>query len=357
MTKIAILGGNSQVGAEVSFFLSLKKNIELVNLIRSEYSAPFLKLLSLPYRVVDYFDRNSMEAVLSDCELVLDFTSPTGQITDLLQSIENNMLSILNCMKAGGKYIYMSSVMAFGMPSQSERIKNHVLPRTAYASLKRCAEKYARAIGRKRDIQVFIFRLGQVHGVLQLVTQKFISQLEEGRLCVNGNPKSYTNTVFASSVSEAVLKCVGDGLKPGTYTIVSAPQWTLEELFHFYRVRYGVKGLIEYGYKSENTVSLRSTVIEYLWSRMISWRDLLETYLLLRIPLVASKVKGLFRIKVAAHEIARMKSKGSKSSKVDLMLLGVTPAPTITAIRSSLQEIVSSEQALEAALNNAIILK
>lgn len=352
MIKIGLLGANGQVGAEVAFYLSLHEDVNLSCLIRSEYSAAAFKLLSIPYSVVDYDDTKKLSDRLSDFDVLLDFSSETGEISEILRWLKRHVPLIVGCMHPGGKYIYMSSIMAYGMPNPIVALKNHLFPRTFYAHSKRYAEMLARKAGNKRQVDIFNFRLGQVHGSLQTITQLFVSKLSSGTFRVNGTPQSLTNAIFTHSISEAVSQSIQGKVIPGTYTLVSYPQWTSEELFRFYENWHGFKAKIKYTGTVQVGPFYSADFFDTL-KKMRSFRDIMETYFLINFPSVMFGIKGRFRKKAAQSEISSIQAEDD----VYPMLLGPVPwnpAPVIPNIRSSIPEAQKSIEYFEKTLFEVI---
>ncbi len=352
MIKIGILGANGQVGTEVAFYLSLHEDVDVLCLIRSEYSAALLKILSIPYLVADYADTKKMSRLLSSFDVVLDFSYQTGQVSDILGWLKKHVRQIVGCMRPRSQYIYMSSIMAYGMPNPPVYLKNYSLPRTVYAHTKRCAETLARKMGKKHRVDVFNFRLGQVHGSLQGVTQLFLSELSQELFRVNGTPQSLTNAVFTYSISESILRCIQGQIVPGTYTVVSSPQWTSEALFNFYQNKYGLRARIEYvdAFSGSRT---GLAIGGWVFDKIRTFRDLAETYLLIKSPTLSFKIKGIYRVKMASAEISRMRSE----REVYPMLLGPVPdrpAPVVANVDSSADKVAESMRKFEDSLNDGI---
>ena len=352
MIKIGLLGANGQVGTEVAFYLSRHENVVLSCLIRSEYSAALFKLLSIPYLVVDYADTKRLSCHLLSFDAVLDFSYQAGEISETLKWLKKLMQLVVSHMRPGSKYVYMSSVMAYGMSNPAVHLKNHLFPRTAYAYIKRRAETLASQTGKRHKVNVFNFRLGQIHGSLQVVTQLFLSKLSLGTFRVNGTPQSLTNTVFTYSISDAIMRCIQGEVTPGTHTLVSSPQWTSEDLFSFYRKKYRLRAEVQYmDVLPDHRV--RSTIGNRVFEKMRTFRDLAETYLLINNPSISFKIKGMYRIKTARNEISMMQSE----KEVYPMLLGPVPdrpAPVVTNVESSADKIAASIQRFEDGLNDTI---
>jgi nucleoside-diphosphate-sugar epimerase len=348
--KIAILGSNGQVGAEVAACLSLRDDVDLLCLVRSEFSAVLLRLLAIPYAAVDYGDRDAMASVLPGVDAVVDCTYPGGQPTDILRQFEQHTEAAMDALTPGSTYIHMSSIRAFGMAAGAEHVRHFMWPRNSYAYIKRRAEKRVSALGNKRDLRTFNLRLGQVHGVLQSVTRGVVDSMSAKSLRVRGTPDSPTNTVFASSVAQAVLNCVLGAVSPGLYTVVSSPQWTLDELYDYYRKRYDLSASIEY-VQERRRRGFMTKPLRSVWSALQSHRELLETYVLLRMPSLFPPIKGMYRKKEVAREVADLRTSGAAPHR---HLLGVVPGPTIPDIRSEPEPVLEDEQAIARFLNGAI---
>lgn len=351
MTKVALLGANSQVGAEVALYLSRQKEIDLVGLIRSEYSSAMLRVAGIDYRVVDLDRGDELAKILADCDVVVDFTFPTTHLAKISGAISSNLAVVIKAMKPGSAFIYMSSIMAFGMPESSDELGQYRLARSSYARIKRRAEEQARALCRMAGLNVFNFRLGQVHGLLQGVTQDFIAKLSECNLQMNGEPQSYANTVFASSISEAILNCAKGKVEPGTYTIVSSPQWTLAELLQYYRDRYGVATSAKQKPTSNGQKSFGASLSHTVATKVISWRALMELLLVLPVPALFPRLKGAYRVRMAGHDA----SVTNRAPGPQLRhLLGPVPGPTIPNIKSAPQDVARAERELEGWLDQVL---
>jgi len=345
VTKVALLGGDSQVGAEVALYLSLKKETNLICFVRSEYSTALLDAMSVPYLIVDYRNTKLLKEAFADCDIALDFTYPAAQPPDVWRIARDNILAVLSSMRKGSKYVYMSSIMAFGMPNHVSSPKVFVFPRTFYSHTKRKLERSVESLGRKFGIHAFIFRLGQVHGLLQSVTQGFISALSGDILYVKGKPTDLTNTAFPSFLVEIVMKCARNDLKPGVYTLVQTPQWTLEELFDYYRRRYGVQAKVVPLSSEDERNTLQQHHNPHFWSGWMAYRDMFEAYLFPHLPDFFPLAKGLYRVKRVSQELSFIPH---AQKRIERPLLGQPPGKLVTGIPiSSLDDIIRSEQQME----------
>jgi hypothetical protein len=88
--------------------------------------------------------------------------------------------------------------------------------------LREKAEKKCLKMGRSYGVRTYNFRLGQVHGFLQSVNTSFREKLLKNNIAyIDGGQDDLTNTVFISTVSEAIIKFCKGNETPGTYTLIS----------------------------------------------------------------------------------------------------------------------------------------
>src|SRR5258707_14123 len=105
--KIGLLPGNSQVATEVALMALLGGSVEVVCFVRSEYGAVLLKLLGIPFAVIDYHNiQGEARKLLAECDLVADFGYPSGQLQDILPAITANARAVMACLRPAARYVY-----------------------------------------------------------------------------------------------------------------------------------------------------------------------------------------------------------------------------------------------------------
>jgi dTDP-4-dehydrorhamnose reductase len=199
--------------------------------------------------------------------------------------IRKSITEIFSVLAPGSTYIHMSSIMAHGMPDGQYALSSFLFARNSYGYIKRKAEKFALRLGQKNGIAVYNFRLSQVHGFLQSVNSVFRAISTQSEVLSNGNKDSLSNTIFIHALGNAILQVVGKKWVPGTYALVSNPQWTLFELYEFYSTRYGIQTKITYLDKIDKSRNkLKDNLFSSIIQRLKPYRQIIETYLLLKIP-------------------------------------------------------------------------
>lgn len=350
--RIGIIGASSQVGSSLAFFFKKFTTEQITCFIRSSYSDIFFDILEIPYKQININNKKELKEILKDFDVIVDFTYPTGQIYSIPQTIKNNIANIISSMPTDSVYIYMSSIMAFGMPSDRKYVKDFFISRTAYGYIKRLAEKATKKFGKRYHVRTYNFRLGQVHGFLQSVNSSFREKLTQEKVAyIDGNPYELTNTIFISSIASAIIKCTKNIEVPGTYTLVSNPQWTLEELYNYYRDYYNINTFIEF--IPAEAAPKKLSIRKFIFNILKSFRYLLEIYVLMKLPFVSLKVKGKYREKTVRDII----SEKDAVKYIDFNFLGSTPDEKISEIDSEKHTIFNIERECDAFYNEIIIKK
>ncbi|MBS1659720.1 MAG: NAD(P)-dependent oxidoreductase [Bacteroidetes bacterium] len=347
MLKIGIVGASSQTGSSVAFFLQKFPDVEVTCFIRSSYSRIFFDLLKITCDSLDLNNADEAKQKLGQLDVVLDFSYPAGQLHEILSRSKDSIARTIAAMKKDSSYFYMSSIMAYGMPENDKNLKHWSIPRTSYAYIKRTIEGHTVAQGSKHGVKIYNFRLGQVHGFLQSVNGSFRKKLSDAPIArVDGNKEDSVNIIFIYTLCEAIVQCARGQHKPGLYTLVSSPQWTLEQLYGYYIDYYKLPATMEYvpGNQQKAKVSLVQ------WGLRLArpYRSVLETYLLMRMPGMAVKLKGSFRQ-------SQLQQGGSEEREyIDYNLLGAPSVQTIPGLTTDPARIKQIEKEFEEYYNSTL---
>jgi len=350
MISIGIIGASSQVGASVAFFLKSFPEVKVTCFIRSTYSEIFFNLLGLELDTVDLQDEAGLRERIGQLDVILDFAYPAGQLHEILDRSKENIGKLLRNMKKGSSYFYMSSIMAYGMPDNEKWIRHCRIPRTSYSYIKRSIEKFTVAQGKKEGIKIYNFRLGQVHGFLQSVNGSFRKKLSDTDIAlIDGNPDDLVNTIFIHPLCEAILSCAQGIHPPGLYTLVSNPQWTLRQLYEYYIRYYELPARLQFR-PAENKKQGRS-VFQRGIDLARPYRPMLETYVLMRLPSLATSIKGRFR----KSELVQQETAAEKQlAYIDFNLLGTPPFQMIPGLTADADRIYAIEKEKEVLYNSII---
>ena len=237
MITIAIIGANGQVGQEVCLFLSLMKDVNVVPISRTTYGTALLTRLGLSCRVGSVENPYQAKQLLSGCDLVADFALPRGLRADVRRVTCALITSCVTNAPAGARYVYASTLMAFGIGPSEKELRWRRIPRTLYASNKRYGERSALRLARKNRREGFILRLGQVHGELQQASKGVEAQMRPETAYIPDGP---AYSVFCYTIAEALVNIARGMEAPGVYSLVSSPEWTWEEMYKYFADRAGI---------------------------------------------------------------------------------------------------------------------
>lgn len=347
--KIGIIGASSQVGSSVAIDLKRHGNAEVICYTRSTYSHVYFEMFGISVEQIDYTNKKDTIAKFKDLTVLVDFSYPTGQLLQIKKSLSENLEFIISCLPTSTTFIYMSSIMAYGMAPTELYVRKAAFPASSYAYFKRYAEKIVLHLGIKNKVRVYNFRLGQVHGTLQSVTRSFKHKLGRNEtVYVYGKPSDLTNVIFPSAIAESIVSCTLNKYSPGTYTLVASPQWKLRELYTFYFDYFGCQPSLVFMPLEKKGVSLFHTVLKFL-SR---YRLQLETYVLMRLPRLAIRVKGRYRVAEVANTVLRSKA---NFKDTDLNLLGEPSLKILMTSNSTIESVTNSEREFETFYNQTIL--
>jgi nucleoside-diphosphate-sugar epimerase len=233
MTKIGIIGASGQVGTEVCLFLRTYPDIHPVGIVRAPISGALLRRLGIEVRCGTLGSPAQCSEMLGDCDLVADFSVSSGTAREIKAHYLNNISKAVEFSRPNARYLFISSINAFGMNSRFNRAKHYWIPRSVYAHTKRYGERQAAHLGRKYGKETFVFRLGHVHGLLQRVSEETAELVRENFWRFE-YPDTPSYTIFCHSIAEAMVHLAGGRASPGTYTLISEPPWSWKEVLEYY---------------------------------------------------------------------------------------------------------------------------
>lgn len=346
--KIGIIGASSQVGSSVAIYLKLMGFDNATCFVRSKYSNVLFQMFNIPFEQIDYNNKQQLSQTLQQYDLIADFTYPAGQLFEIPKLIEKNTEAIISCMKPNSAYVYMSSIMAYGTPIEDNYISNYIIPRSSYAFIKRKAEATIKKYCSKHNIKPYLFRLGQVHGFLQSVSHSYKKNLsKDNEYLVNGTANDATNTIFISTLCEALINCAEGKAAPGLYTLVSEPQWTLQHLYEYYTSQYNYNCQIKFS--PFPAAAKNKTIKDRIKDIAKRNRALIENYILINRPALMIKMKGNYRITELKAAVA---NKAIQSK--DYNLLGKPAHASVAKANADYNTIKEIEQKIETAYNAVI---
>lgn len=316
MITVGVLGATGQVGTEVCLFLKTYAQINVVAISRSEVGTALLKRLDITCRIGVLGTDEEIAALLKDCDVVIDFAAIISTSAETYKKFYyNNITKVLKNTPKNTKYIFVSTINAFGMGSNFNKAKYYFIPHTLYAITKRYAENLTRKLGKKYGKETYIFRLGHVHGFLQRVSEETMKLIATPYKAFH-YPNTPSYTVFCFTIAEAIVNIAENKEKTGTYTVVSTPAWSWEEVLKYYALpnqELNIKLIpIEKRGILQNIVS---GIKNSLMSFIVKYRETFRANILAHYPDLENKIRRDMLQKKANAQIETYKNAGVYSDK------------------------------------------
>ena len=267
--KILILGASGQIGKELS--IKLKDKVNLYCHVRSEIAATYFKENNINYISGDLKEEKIMNQI-SMSDVIFDLAAPTtGTLSQTKKFYKDRLELVIKNMNKGTKFIFASSINAFGISEYRKLFKNYVIPSSIYCANKRYAEKISQELGKKNLIDIYLLRLSEVHGKYQrssdnlkkLISQKYVFEVSDSPAWV----------VSINTIEEALIKIIEDKEKPGLYTLTNDHIYWNDLLKFFAKeINYDVKIKIKKNIKP----SLLNYLKKLIKRLIISRKDLIR---------------------------------------------------------------------------------
>lgn len=307
MINIGIIGANGQVGSEVSLLLSKMENVRVIPICRTEFGAAFLKRYGIECRIGSISKEEEAKSLLKDCALIADFTYLKGLPSEIKSKSKTIITNAIINSPPNCKFVFASSMMAFGMGKHNVEFKNYLFARSVYGAMKRYSEKISCRLGEKFKKEVYILRIGQVHGELQSVTRKMLHEIKDETTFI---PDSSSYTVFAYTIAEALVSIAMGKEKPGLYTLVSKPEWSWEEVHKHYCKKLGINPEIILTKTNKLTfLDNLARNIKKSFSKFGSYyAEVIASYFLIHFPKLEQRLMALYYIQKAKAQIYESKN-------------------------------------------------
>jgi nucleoside-diphosphate-sugar epimerase len=234
MKRVAILGANGQVGTEVSLRLRSVEEIEVVPIARNVSGSAFLRLNGLECRHGRISDPTEVRGLISDCDVVVNLALSNSGIPRIDRQINRQIVhNIVAAAKPGAPIIFASTIMVYA-PAMKVRFPD------SYGLEKVIAERMFRRLCRASHHPAFVFRLGHVMGELQNITRKICDEIRGGTVALPHKGLRASNTVFTSAIVEAIAQVALAAPTPGTFDLITFPQWSWLDVYRYYADELGL---------------------------------------------------------------------------------------------------------------------
>ncbi len=217
--KILLLGATGQIGKELCLYIKENKNIDLICHARNRVSAIFLLNLNINCVVCDLEDE-ALKKEIKEADVIFDLAAPSsGNLKETKNFYKKRINYLMKYVNPKTKFIFASSMNAFGLSEQNNKLKNYLIPSSIYSANKRFAENLIINIAKQKNIDAFIVRIGHVHGNLQKVSIHLKNLISNEYIFEIPNTPAWI--VFISTIHEMLINILDNKEKPGQYTLVN----------------------------------------------------------------------------------------------------------------------------------------
>lgn len=265
--KILLLGATGQIGKELAYECKNNKEIEITCHSREEVKSSFFNFHKIKNIVGNLDDENIIKEIKSS-SLVFDLAAPdSGTLKEIKNFYKKRIDNVIPNMTNNSKYVFASTMNAFGIDSKRKKLKNYLISSSIYASNKRYAEKYLINIGKKNNVDTYILRLAEVHGKFQRASLNIIKLIQDKRIFeIPSTPAWIT---FVSLIKSSILNILLGKEKPGMYTLVCDDIFWSDLL-----IALGNKANTKPKYLIKKDQQNMSKLRNLLYSLMASYKDI-----------------------------------------------------------------------------------
>jgi nucleoside-diphosphate-sugar epimerase len=228
MPKIAILGANGQVGAELCLLLSQDPSIELVPVCRNRTGSAFLRWMGVRCRHGRPAVAEEAPFLFGDCDFIVNSALASGSPADMRRAEDALARNAFRYSPPHAKIIHFSTQSVYGDARPGKLIRWRSLYGRAKVATERCVRNEARRSGKA----AYILRLGHVGGALQDISNNIRREISEERVILP-EIDCASNLVYTMTIVDAIMTIVRASAAPGCYDLMNVPQWTWQEVYEF----------------------------------------------------------------------------------------------------------------------------
>lgn len=223
--KVALIGANGQVAAEVSLLLARRGGVEVVPVCRARLGSAFLRSRGIACRHGSIADPAQARALVGDCAVILNFALALGRPREARDANRALVLEAARAAAPGARIAYFSTMSVYGDPGPDGTPRS-----TWYGREKlRCEADVRRAPG---GSGAWILRLGHVAGEMQGITRELRAIARERIVRLPESGALASNVVHVSTIADACEALASDAPPPpGTWDLMNAPSWSWREVF------------------------------------------------------------------------------------------------------------------------------
>jgi nucleoside-diphosphate-sugar epimerase len=234
MTRVAVLGANGQVGAELCLLLSQLGSIELVPICRNRTGSAFLRWSGIRCRHGRPASNEDAAFLLADCDVIVNSALASGSPAEVRRAEDAIVRNAFRYSRPDATVIHFSTQSVYGDARPGKQVRW----RSLYGRAKLATERGVRHESKRSGKPAYLLRLGHVGGALQEISLNVRQQIREGRV-VLPEVDVASNMVHTVTIADAVLAIIKGTVDPGCYDLMNVPQWTWRQVYEFEAARCG----------------------------------------------------------------------------------------------------------------------
>ncbi|MEJ0087423.1 MAG: NAD-dependent epimerase/dehydratase family protein [Pseudomonadota bacterium] len=219
MNRIAVIGANGQVGAELCLLLAREPDVALVPVCRTRSGSAFLRAHGIAVRHGSCADAAQARALLGDCQVIVNSALASGTPRQIRATEDAIIENALAASAPGARVIHFSTQSVYGDANPGRRVRWLSPYGRAKLGTERSGVRRARRLGK----ELYILRLGHVGGALQGISEQMRSALATGEVLLPAGDTP-SNLVYTVTLLEAIRLIASARVAPGIYDLMSHPQ-------------------------------------------------------------------------------------------------------------------------------------
>jgi nucleoside-diphosphate-sugar epimerase len=328
--NILIMGATGQIGKELSLEFKSSNDLNVLSHSRTLVGSSFFQDNNINF-IAANLDDEKVISKISAADLIFDLAAPNqGSLREIKMFYKKRFDFIFTHMKKETKFIFASSMNAFGIDNKRKILKNYFFSSSIYSANKRYAEKYIKNLGQKRSIQIYILRLAEVHGNFQRASTEIIKLIKDKYLFEIPDTPAWITSI--QLIKQSIINILNNKERPGLYTLVCDDIYW-EDLINLYGEKINLKPKLVITQKQKKT----NIILNYLNKIILSNKDFFRGNINLN-ESFEDTIKLNFRVKKIKESI--QKFKGIKIYNDKDRYEGVLPGKRLSSLNYNTKKIL-----------------
>lgn len=332
--RIVVVGANGQVASDVTRMLASLPRVEVRPVARTRGGSAFLRYQGIPVLHGDISDPEQAKCLLDGAGIVANFALASGNPAEALARNTAIIRQTFLSSPPDATVVFFSTLSVHGQYDEQGR-----RAQTFYGKMKLKNEALVTTLAKDHRRKAYIFRLGQVAGEFQGITDLMRRDISAGPVLMI-DPERASNITFTEMITEALLVIAnGKPGPPGLYDLVNLPQWSWRDVYSHEAQKLGkALEIICVLQNLDNGLSLRNTAVKLV--NKLGLKELILRGASLLPGKFNATLKADYYVTRARNEIRELSSSQSPSNQA--MYWPEIPVEYMIGLRST-QELIDTD--------------